>query len=112
MAFIGRLLDEGQDSYITLQEIKDWLKIEHNLDDILLSNLRAVAVVEAYNFMQNDFEEENDLGELVILPIPFVIKIACLMSIAYLYENRGNEETSLPLNSIRLLMPYKKLVGL
>jgi hypothetical protein len=111
MSFIERLTENGQDSFITLQEIKNWLKIEHDLDNVLLENLRAVAVIEAYNFTQNDFEEENELGELVILPIPFVIKMACLMYIAYLYENRGDEQTSLPHNCMRLLMPYKKLVG-
>lgn len=106
MAFIDRVLNE-----LTLLEVKSWVKVEHDLDDSILTNLKEVAVYEAYNYTHNDFEEEIE-GELVEKPIPFNVKLACLMFIAYLYENRGDEVTQLPLNCMRLLNPYKKLVGL
>lgn len=106
MPFIDRVLNE-----LTLLEVKAWLKVEHDLDDPILPNLIEVAVYEAYNYMQNDFEEEIE-GELVEKPIPFNVKLACMMFIAYIYENRGDVPTQLPLNCMRLLTPYKKLVGL
>lgn len=111
MPFIDRLINDLSEEQLTLDQIKMWLKVEHDLDNEILINLRDVSVYEAYNFMQNDFESEID-GELVEKPIPFNVKLSCLMFIAYLYENRGNEVTQLPLNCMRLLTPYKKLVGL
>lgn len=111
MSLIDRLINDLSEDQLTLDQIKMWLKIEHDMDNEILINLRDVSVYEAYNFMQNDFEEEIE-GELVEKPIPFNIKLACLMFIAYLYENRGNELTQLPLNCMRLITPYKKLVGL
>ena len=111
MPFVDRLLLAGAEQ-ITLTQIKAWLKVEHDLDNDLITNLREVAVNEAFNFMQNDFQIENDLGVLVDEPIPFNVKTACLMFIAYLYENRGDEQTTIPLNCMRLLTPYKRLVGL
>jgi len=112
MPFIERLTTEGNEDNLTIEAIKNWLKVEHDLDEEILKNLKEVAVYEAYNFMQNDFEYKDDLGESVEKPIPFNIKMACLMFIAYLYENRGDDPTQLPLNCMKLLTPYRKLVGL
>ncbi len=110
MPFVDRLMT-GTES-ITLDQIKAWLKIENDLDNDLLTNLKEVAINEAFNFMQNNFETEvENTGELVNVPIPFNIKTACLMLIAYFYENRGNENITMPLSCMRLLAPYKKLVG-
>jgi hypothetical protein len=112
MPFIDRLLTDVNEQ-ITLTEIKGWLKVEHTLDDDLLNDLKEGAVHEAFNFMQNDFETEvEETGELVNVPIPFNVKTACLMYIAYLYENRGDQQTTMPLNCMKLLNPYRKLVGL
>ena len=111
MGLIERLLDEASTEKLTLDQVKAWLKVEHELDNATLENLKEVAIYEAYNFMQNDFEEINEEGDLVDIPIPFNVKICALMFIAYLYENRGDLPTQLPLNCMRLLNPYKKLVG-
>jgi len=111
MALIERLLDEASTEKLTLDQVKAWLKVEYILDDAILENLKEVAIYEAYNFMQNDFEEITDEGDLVDIPIPFNVKVCCLMFIAYLYENRGDLATQMPLNCMRLLTPYKKLVG-
>jgi uncharacterized phage protein (predicted DNA packaging) len=110
-SFFERLTLDGSPDLITLDSMKRWLKIEHDLDNDILSNLRAVAVNEAYNYIQNSFLEEEDTGELVEKPIPFNIVMACLMFTAYLYENRGETNIVMPLNCMRLLTPYKRLVG-
>jgi Phage gp6-like head-tail connector protein len=112
MALIDRLTNGDSPDYITLDMIKSWVRIEHTLDDDLLFNLRLVAVNEATNFTQNDFTHIDDGGNTVDDPIPFNVVLSCLMMIGYFYENRGESQTSLPHNCIRLLVPYKKLVGL
>jgi Phage gp6-like head-tail connector protein len=111
MPFIERLTVDGSPEQITLDSMKRWLKIEHDLDNDILLNLRTVAVNEAYNFTQEPFEYEDDNGELVTKPIPFNIILACLMYSAYLYENRGESDISMPLNIFKMLYPYKRLVG-
>lgn len=113
MAFVERLIKDGSEDQISLDLIKQWVKVEHDLDNEIFTSLREVAVNEAYNFTQYDFEHiDGDSGELVNEPIPFNVKMACIMTIAYLYENRGDEGSDLPLNCVRLLTPYKRLVGL
>jgi hypothetical protein len=117
MAFIDRLTDADSPDFIKLETIKSWARIEHNLDDDLLNNLRMVAVTMAFNYTQNDFNEETDTGELVEKPIPFNVVLACMMIITFLYENRGEvmfdygSGTPLPITSLQLLNPYKRLVG-
>jgi|SRR4051794_35791661 hypothetical protein len=111
MPFIDRLLLDDSPDQVTLTAIKQWLKVEHSLDDEILTNLREVAVNEAYNYMQYGFEEEDEVGELVEKPIPFNIIMACLMFSAYLYENRGENNITMPLNCMKLLTPYKRIVG-
>lgn len=111
MPFVDRLMTDP-DEQITLEEIKNWLKVEHDLDNDLLNQLKEGVIHQAFNFMQNDFETEvEETGELVTMPIPFDVKTGCLMFIAYLYENRGDQQTTMPLNCMRLFTPYKRLVG-
>lgn len=117
MALIDRLTNADSPDYITLDTIKSWIRVEHNLDDTLLGNLRLVAVNEAFNYTQNDFNETNDAGELVDVPIPFNVVLACMMLVGFLYENRGEvmfdygSGTPLPMTYLVMLNPYRKLVG-
>jgi hypothetical protein len=113
MPLVERLTNELSPDLITIEQIKAWLKIEHDLEDEILWNLREYAAWEVFGFMQNDFEELDESGELVSVPIPFNVKLACLLLISYMYEHRGNEtNTPLPINIVKMLYPYKKLVGL
>jgi uncharacterized phage protein (predicted DNA packaging) len=118
MALVDRLANADSPDYITLDRIKAWLRIEHNLDDDLLNNCRLVAVNEADNYTQNDFTHVDENGNTVDDPIPFNMTLGCMMYISYLYENRGNvtfeygSGTPLTITYIKLWTPYKKLVGL
>jgi hypothetical protein len=110
MSFIERLMTDPNEQ-ITMIQIKNWLKVEHDLDNDLLTQLKEGVIHQAFNFMQNDFTEVDQMGELVNIPIPFDVKTACLIFIAFLYENRGDQVITMPLNCMRLLAPYKRLVG-
>jgi hypothetical protein len=112
MPLVERLTNELSPDLITIEQMKLWLKIEHDLENEILWNLREFASYEAFNFTQNDFEELDENGELVEKPIPFNVKLACLLLISYMYENRGNDPTQLPFNVMKMLYPYKKMVGL
>lgn len=118
MAFVDRLTADGSPEQISLAKIKAWLKIEHDLEDEILTDLRVIAVNEAFNYTQNDFNHLDDNGELVDDPIPFNCVYACIMLIYFMYENRGEvlfdygSGTPLPVTYQVLLNPYRKLVGL
>jgi hypothetical protein len=112
MPLVERLTTELSPDQLTIDQIKLWLKIEHDLENDILENLREFASYEAFNFTQNDFEELDENGELVEKPIPFNVKLACLLLIAYMYENRGEQANAMPINIVKMLYPYKKLVGL
>jgi Phage gp6-like head-tail connector protein len=112
MPLVERLTTELSPDIITIEQIKAWLKIEHDLENDILENLREFASYEAFNFIQNNFEELDENGELVEKPIPFNVKLACLLLISYMYENRGDEPNAMPINIVKMLYPYKKMVGL
>lgn len=112
MPLMERLTNELSPDLITIDQIKLWLKIEHELEDSILWNLREFASYEVFNFTQNNFEELNEDGELVEKPIPFNVKLACLLLISYMYENRGDDPAAMPINIVKMLYPYKKMVGL
>jgi|tagenome__1003787_1003787.scaffolds.fasta_scaffold20919771_3 hypothetical protein len=112
MPLVERLTTELSPDLITIAQIKAWLKIEHDLENDILENLREFASYEAFNFIQNNFEELDENGELVEKPIPFNVKLACLLLISYMYENRGDEPNAMPINIVKMLYPYKKMVGL
>jgi uncharacterized phage protein (predicted DNA packaging) len=109
--------------FLTVEETKQYLKVEHTKEDDFIKDLIEIAKEQADSFLQNEFKELKD-GEWVDLPIPFSIKLACLKMIAAWFETRGDEITSInaggvtielgdmPWDSVRLLYPYKKLVGL
>jgi hypothetical protein len=110
--------------FLTLIDAKNYLKVEHDLDDAFITDLIEIAKEQADHYLQNEFEDLNDAGELVDQPIPFSCKLACLKMIASWYETRSDDITGInaggvtislgeiPWNAIRLLQPYRRLVGL
>lgn len=108
--------------FLTLEEVKGYMRIEHDLDDSFFGDLIAIAIEQSDNFLQNDFKSEVN-GEWVDLPIPFSCKLACLKMISSWYEVRSDDITQInaggvttqlgemPWDAMRLLHPYRKLVG-
>jgi uncharacterized phage protein (predicted DNA packaging) len=112
------------DNFLTVAEIKAYLRIDQDLDDTFLADLIKVAQEQADNFLQNEFQEQNESGEWVDIPVPFSIKLACLKMIASWYETKSDDTSGvnaggvtlqlgeIPWDAKRLMRPYRKLVGL
>lgn len=98
--------------FISIVEAKSYMRVEHALDDALIVDLVTAATEQVDAFLQNEFIEQDETGEWVNLPVPFSIKLAALKTAAYLYENRGDTgKEGIPGDALRLLYPYRKLVG-
>lgn len=73
---------------ITLQEVKNYLKVENNDDDNLINSLLTAAIQYCEVFLGRPINEEKMTDENR-WEVPEMIKIAILMLIAHWYENRG-----------------------
>lgn len=114
----------SKENYISLNEAKHYIKVEHDQDNDYITDLIAISIEQADLFLQNDFRKQDENGEWVDLPVPFSIKLACLKMIASWYETRTDDQPSvnaggaviqlgeIPWDSQRLMYPYRKLVGL
>ena len=110
---------------ITVEETKSYLKVEHDEDDTLISDLIDVAIEQADTLMNNEFTEvDEDTGEETETTIPTSVKLACLKMVAAWYEHRGDQTVNVrlgdrsvtlgevPWDARRLLRPYCRLPGL
>jgi hypothetical protein len=117
------MLLQHKADFITLAEVKNYLRVDHTLDDAYIADLIEISKEQADSFLQNDFLEQNEAGEWVDSPIPFSCKLACFKMIASWYETRSDDQTGInaggvtvtlgemPWTAMRLLLPYKRLVG-
>lgn len=109
---------------IDLTRLKGYLKIEYSDDDALLTDLSKMAKDQIELYLNNDFTELGDGGELVEKPIPLSLNLAVYQMVGAWYETRslGVQSKSVggvtyqlgqaPIETIKILMPYRKLVGL
>jgi uncharacterized phage protein (predicted DNA packaging) len=114
----------NQDNFLTAAEVKNYLRIDQDLDDDFLADLIKIAQEQADAYLQNEFKEQNESGEWVDIPVPFSIKLGCLKMIASWYETRSDDTNGvnaggvtlqlgdIPWDAQRLMNPYRKLVGL
>lgn len=69
---------------ITVYDAKNWLRIDHNHDDVLIDNILDGALDFVDSYLNNDFLDADGYE----LPIPSEIRIAVLQLVAVWYENR------------------------
>lgn len=84
---------------LTLQHVKDYLKIDYEDDDVLLQTMIVSAKSFIQNYLNKKFSEMIADGE----EIPDEFTIACLAIIAHWYENRrvmGDKDTGKELSYI------------
>ena len=63
---------------LTVDEVKQHLRIEYDEDDELIEKLIAQAQAAAEDFCRVSFEED----------VPEPVRLACLLFVSYHYENR------------------------
>lgn len=97
---------------ITLEEIKNYLKVEHNEDDALIDSMILAAVKHCEAFLGRPLSEQNMTQE-EMWTVPETVKLAVLMLVAHWYENRGvvlNKTTGEIAYSVSaLLWPYRRI---
>ena len=80
---------------LTLEETKEYLRIDSNNEDILIASLITVAKEHCENYLQASLPEE----------VPMPVKQALLILIGHFYEERAGE--SIPNVVYVLLSPYR-----
>lgn len=89
---------------LPLATVKKWLKVEHDLEDDLITKLIAGAKDTAGGYLGRDFATGD---------VPASVEIDVLNIIAYRFENRGDEiDTLLPPIALPGLKQYRLLPGL
>ena len=83
------------DEPVTLTEVKEYLRIDGEEENILLATLIAVATSHCENYLQ--------AGLLSDVPTP--VKQAILILVGHFYEQRGGE--NIPKVVYDLLSPYR-----
>lgn len=64
---------------LSLADVKNYLKVEHDLDDSLIERLTAAAIKKASIRTNRDFDT-----------VPADVELAIFKTIAWNYENRGD----------------------
>ena len=81
---------------LMLNEVKEFLRIDHNEEDGYISVLLLLAKELCENYMRKD----------IIEPMPESVRQAQLLVISHFYENRSG--SSVPDTVYRLLDAYRK----
>lgn len=94
---------------IKLEEIKNHLNIDHDLDDELLKAYSLAAIEAAQNYIGKQFGEANTESTVIFTD---GIRIGCLMFIAHLYANRESvtdvQQYEVPMSVTYLWKPYRE----
>lgn len=85
---------------IPLEDVKEYLKVEHNLEDRLIGRLTSAAIETASQRTNRVFDT-----------IPAAIELAILKTIAYWYENRS-EVSTIPAEADEIFLQYYRYPGL
>lgn len=87
---------------MTLDEVKEFIKVEHTDEDILISNFMDTS--DSFIKTHLGITDLNS-DTMSILPV----KQAKLMLISYFYENRDDNKNGIPEVVYELLRPYRKV---
>lgn len=84
-------------SCVTLDEIKSWLRIDHEDDDDLLETLGEAATELAETRLRRPIIADDDTSAIskTIDTVPKSIKIAVLVITSFMYENRNATDIDL-----------------
>lgn len=83
--YINIMSNINTNKIISLEYIKNYLRIDHNYDDEFLLNCLSTALIYANNFMNTTLQKQTNISN--------DLKQALLYHIATIYENKnGNHE--------------------
>lgn len=85
---------------ISLEEVKNYLKVEHDLEDSLIGRLTSAAIDIASQRTNRDF-----------VNTPAAVELAIFKTIAYWYENRS-ELNEVPIEADEIFKTYYRYPGL
>ena len=82
---------------MTLDEIKSWLRVDHEEDDDLLKTLGEAATELAETRLRRPIIADDDASAIskTIDTVPKSIKIAVLVITSFMYENRNATDIEL-----------------
>nr|DAV69001.1 MAG TPA: Head Tail Connector Protein [Caudoviricetes sp.] len=84
-------------SCVTLDEIKSWLRVDHEDDDDLLETLGEAATELAETRLRRPIIAEDDVSAIAKTEdsVPKSIKVAVLVITSFMYENRNATDLEL-----------------
>lgn len=84
-------------SCVTLDEIKSWLRVDHEDDDDLLKTLGEAATELAETRLHRPIIAEDDASAIAksAEDVPSSVKIAVLVITSFMYENRNATDIEL-----------------
>lgn len=85
---------------IPLEDVKEYLKVEHDLEDSLIGRLTSAAIDIASQRTNRTFDK-----------IPAAVELAIFKTIAYWYENRS-ELNEVPTEADEIFKTYYRYPGL
>lgn len=71
-----------------LEVVKNFLRVDHNADDLIITNLVLSAIGSAENYIQTDFTGVDASGNTVEKPVPSEVWTWVLARVARRYERR------------------------
>lgn len=88
---------------LDIQEVKRWLKVQHDLETDFIQALTDAAIDQAGGYLNRDWPAGS---------YPAGIKVDILNMIAYRFENRGDISGGMPPIPLPALNQYRLLPGL
>ena len=92
---------------LTVEEMKEYLKVEHNEEDVMISGMIEAASSMVKTKINRPIAEEEMTDENR-WEVPKEIPMAIKMLVAYMYENRGTGISKDIENAVNYMVkPYK-----
>ena len=111
----------GDKISLTLDEIKTFLHIDHDAEDVILQRMLDAAANAAEQYLNHDFTRiDADTGETIEDPVPEDVELWILNRVARQYQRRGEglrqenfegHTQAWDAEEYRDLWPYRKLPG-
>jgi uncharacterized phiE125 gp8 family phage protein len=93
------IVERAESSYVTVAEMKEWLKIPYDFEDGLLQSLIFAAERKVEDFIQASVVDTTLVAVIDVWPMDGVIKLANFTAYEItdiVYKNNSGQDTTLP----------------